>query len=241
MALEAALTAPGLVTVAAGASVSGMDGGSGGRPDCVPAADGDTARAGVRSGVPVAGTGSVTGQPASQVDATLSDSTFLRLGDLSVAELARRAGARLGGGTFAPGPVLSPQGQCDRSVAANWGDGVGTGPCADHAPLIHVGGDATLTGGHGQGMLLVEGDLVLTGDFQFAGVIIVTGALVIRGPVGPSGEGVRLTGAVVARSVTIEPSGAPAAIRYSNCFVGNALRSAGTVAPLRSRGWAQLF
>jgi hypothetical protein len=98
----------------------------------------------------------------------------------------------------------------------------------------------TLNGVQGQGILLVDGDLEVQGDYQFYGVTIVRGRLKTAG--GGSTDA-HFWGAVMAENVDIEfqnLSGS-ATLNYSKCAITQALQMTGTVAPMVSRGWAQLF
>jgi hypothetical protein len=116
------------------------------------------------------------------------------------------------------------------------------GTCAldgdqNHAPFIAInagGGTVTLTGDHGQGMLLVHnGNLTLQGNFVFKGIIIVDGATDIRG----GGGEYKIEGALVGfGDVTMhdpnDPNGddngssvlGDAVIRYNSCAVDAAKR-----------------
>lgn len=71
--------------------------------------------------------------------------------------------------------------ECDFAAAANWGAPLDSaGPCGDYFPLIFAPGGLHVTGGAGQGILVVDGDLVLSGDARFYGAVHVTGALILR-------------------------------------------------------------
>ena len=71
---------------------------------------------------------------------------------------------------------------CDTGDASNWGEPLDSthsdhvAECAEHYPVIHVAGDMKLTTGRGQGVLIVDGDLELAGNFEFTGVVIVMGS-----------------------------------------------------------------
>jgi hypothetical protein len=116
------------------------------------------------------------------------------------------------------------------------------GTCAldgdeNHVPFIAInagGGTVTLTGDHGQGMLLVvNGNLTLQGNFVFKGMIIVDGATDIRG----GGGEYKIEGALVGfGDVTMydpnDPNGdnngssvlGDAVIRYNSCAIEAAKR-----------------
>ena len=80
---------------------------------------------------------------------------------------------------------------------------------------------------------MVEGDLTVTGGFEFYGVVIV------RGVLATSGTGGHFSGAVMAANVDLNEVSVlgDALIQYSQCAKAKALTAAGTGAMLRSRGW----
>ncbi len=84
----------------------------------------------------------------------------------------------LSGGTVKnTAPDSTAAGVCrpGRAFASNWGNPENPGAaCFDRFPIIHITGSAAIqSGGVGQGVLLVNGDLNLQGDFAFYGIIIV--------------------------------------------------------------------
>jgi hypothetical protein len=93
-----------------------------------------------------------------------------------------------------------------------------------------------LEGGRGQGVLLVDGDLDITGDFEFDGLIVA------RGSVRLSGGPIRISGAIVAGTSDGKNTvGGAAAIRYSSCALTRALSAAAFVEPLGQRSWVQVY
>jgi type II secretory pathway pseudopilin PulG len=95
-------------------------------------------------------------------------------------------------------------------------------------------GDFTLNGGRHLGLLVVGGDLFITGGAE------VIGTVVVRGQLGFLGMGGRLTGLVLAASAALLPGASPPApaIRFSRCAAGRALRSVtpGRLLPSRAMG-----
>src|SRR5207302_5681653 len=128
--------------------------------------------AGIRTDTSMAittgGSSQVTGSPSIMRDATVTDSTFSKYGDVTYSALAARAQLTLPGQNFSNsiGPVVTG-GNCDKSVLTNWGDGMNGGLCASYFPIVHITGDATLNGVQGQGILLVDGTLSVQGGFQW--------------------------------------------------------------------------
>ena len=77
----------------------------------------------------------------------------------------------------------------------------------------------SLTGVTGYGILLIEGDLILGGGFNWNGLILVTGTLVFNG----GGSGLNIEGAVLANQ-TIDINGG-VYITYNSCMVDNSLNN----------------
>ena len=124
---------------------------------------------------------------------------------------------------------------CHLQDIRNWGapDARGS-PCYHHRPVILVRGDLEVDGGVGQGVLIVEGDVLLGGGFTFAGLLLVGGDLRIRG------QGTRVVGAVQvggpAGGVSTHLEG-EVRIDYAPCLVRSAMAAAGRAVPLPSRAW----
>jgi hypothetical protein len=103
----------------------------------------------------------------------------LHLGPLDGTDLQRLAD-RIELGTVAPAPIESSTG-CDLAAAGNWG--APRRPwsrCGGYFPLIFAPGDLHITGGAGQGVLVVRGDLTISGDAEFFGAVLVEGRLLLR-------------------------------------------------------------
>jgi Tfp pilus assembly protein PilX len=77
----------------------------------------------------------------------------------------------------------------------------------------------SLSGVAGFGILLVEGDLILGGGFNWNGLILVSGTLVFNG----GGSGVNIQGAVLANQ-TIDINGG-VDIKYDSCMVDKSMNS----------------
>ena len=162
-------------------------------------------------------------------------------GDVTFEELAARANVRVGSGTIMTFPTTGAGGVCDRSNQLNWGDGMNPlGPCASYFPIIYVDGDVVLNGVQGQGILLVRGNLYVQGSYEFFGIVIVLGELTTAG--GGNSQA-HFWGGVLARNADLSTQNLAgrATLSYSPCAILTALNATSIVAPLRSRGWAQLF
>jgi hypothetical protein len=152
---------------------------------------------------------------------------------VALADLAAAASKRVGGGSFTIEPVLSGS-ACQVARATNWGSPLEPGgPCGRYFPVIWSESSLTVTGGEGQGVLIVNGDLSVQGGFRFFGPVIVGGTLRV------GGAGAEFLGGVIAGQA--EGSSAPVAIRYSACAVDRALAGSATVELLRERSWINLY
>ena len=181
------------------------------------------------------------GSPPYVQDTTIKLSDFDSFNGVSYSDLAARANITLPAGTYAPAPALTGT-ACNTASTSNWGDGINqTAPCGSYAPIVHITGNLSITAKttpppQGQGILLVDGDLFLSNSFQYYGIIIVQGAMTTN----------PFT-AVYGGIMTKNQNNAFQDIwdihaQYSSCVLTKILGLNGyDVAPLRSRGWAQLY
>jgi predicted acyltransferase (DUF342 family) len=105
-------------------------------------------------------------------------------------------------------------------------------------PIIRLTGPVTLSGGQGQGILLADNNLTLSGSFTFYGLIIARGAFTTV----PGGSS-KVYGSVMAQSINLATTAfnGDVVINYSNCALTQALQYTGVPAFNRSRSWKQLF
>jgi len=203
--------------------------------------------------VETGGQGSVTGTPSGHVtDPNVSWETFDNFGGTSYEDLTLMATIRLNGGAInGMAPTLNAAGHCDTTNLLNWGEP--TNPnhaCGSYFPIIHIRGNANIqSGGRGQGILLVDGDLDLRGAFIFVGLIIVKGELGVQGG---GANGPRITGGVIsANQASIEmedPDGTQSfvgssIVQNSRCAIRRAVRSNSALSsmrPIASRSWVDL-
>ncbi|MCG6987934.1 MAG: hypothetical protein LJF06_07120 [Gemmatimonadetes bacterium] len=195
------------------------------------------------------GTLDVYGNPAYAQDTTITSASLMSFGDLTwddmvaLAEQSYATGTTLTGlaadSTFVSTP--SPGGyRCNTSNTNNWGDPNNPGDvCGNYFPIIYAQGDLSISGGYGQGILLVEGNLSVQGGFQFYGPVFVKGEL------STSGTGGHFNGGVVAANFDLGTSSVlgNAVVTYSSCSVQRAIlnNSALTkVRPMAMRSWVDL-
>jgi len=159
-------------------------------------------------------------------------------------ELVAASNARLGtGGTRHPFPSTTGlPARCNTADSLNWGDPrrtIPAGPCAGYYPIIYVNGDLRLNShGVGQGILLVNGSLEISGGFEFYGPVIV------RGDFRTTGSGGHIYGALMASRVSLESTvalGGSAEVSYSSCAIDAALRNSARPGLAKQRAWADLY
>lgn len=240
--IRAALTARGALSVGGDAVIVGHDTNPAGW-DCPP----DTTNL---PGVAVAeltdvggaGAAAILGDPPIIAEPAAGDtSSYSSFGASTWNALVASADVRLAGGDMTPSPSFTAMpALCNTGERSNWGDTARrdpSEPCEHHFPLIHSEGDLHLTGGAGQGVLLVDGDLELSAPFTFFGPVIV------RGSVRSSGPGVRIYGALMAAQINSVGGSAlhGALITYSSCALQHAWRASTRPTPVAQRAWADLF
>jgi hypothetical protein len=110
-------------------------------------------------------------------------------------------------------------------------------PGVDSLPGRFVAGDLALAGGRHLGLLVVDGDLTLSGGAE------VIGAVVARGAIRLQGRGGTITGLAVASSAQVLPGAVPPrpAWRFSRCAAARALGSAAPGKLLPGRSWVPLY
>jgi hypothetical protein len=102
---------------------------------------------------------------------------------------------------------------------------------------MYAPGDLHVTGGYGQGILLVEGNFHVTGGFQFYGPVIVRGDLDTQGTGGHFNGGVMAANVNLAQNVVL----GNAVITYSSCILQKVLQSSAVPTLMANRPWAELY
>lgn len=256
----AAITTRGNLTVGGSSNIVGFDT----DPDtytadmCAPSPTDD------KPGVMTNNSGNVTidgnrvtmsGDPqAVEEDAGIGDETFTVFGELTYEDLVDMATYRHSVGTFDNATVnsgvkVTADGTCNTGNPYNWGSPLDpTGPCGDHHPIVHISGSGTsyFQGGgsagsevQGQGILLVDGNMEVTGRFIWNGIIIVQGSFVA------AGTGNKIFGGVYAGNAQLaaESISGNADILASGCAVDRAIRFNSLIArprPLADRSWVDV-
>jgi len=178
----------------------------------------------------------LAGEPPVAFDAELAEPDAFRFGPFTAAELGSMAD-RVETGSRFPAPAYR-NGECDKDRAGNWGSPLDpSGPCGDYFPLIHAPGDLELAGGEGQGVLIVDGDLVIGAGVSFFGAVFVRGRL-------SAPAGFRLRGAL--RLLSPDRSGhvAGGSVVFDDCVLQRAvLRIPAFTKAYRhpARSWVPVF
>ena len=245
--VAAAVTAGGSVDIGGNASIDGRNTTPTSWSSCSTAPD----MAGIRSSGAITQNGNpdIQGSPKkvpndSSVNSSLFQTPFQQLKQAATLTFAGGSGS----GNYATFPTITPTAtgsplRCDRTNTNNWGEPLRTGTyvseCTSYAPVVYINGNAKfISGGRGQGILLVEGDLSIAGGFQWVGLVIATGEV-------KTGNGTsNVTGAILAQNADIGDqtsfSGTPV-VSYSKCALDYVLNLSAQGRPLAGRSWAQLF
>lgn len=190
----------------------------------------------------------IEGSPAVSQNPVAADTAkYFKFGDEDWKSLTAAATKIINGNYTYTGinPVVSG-GVCMKGQTLNWGAPVHTvpaNPCENYFPIIHAKSNSSgvlkLSGGKGQGILLVDGDLEISGGFEFYGPVIVRGRIKAVGTAG----GGKLTGAVMAANVDIEDDSqilGDATIRYSSCAIEKAVSGSANPRRLVQRAWTEV-
>lgn len=238
--IEAAVTSKGNVTVGGNAEIRGEDNIPLNWGGCAPGDD----KGGVRSSgtVSVGGSAEVSGDPPEvENDTTVVDALFQE----PFNELAAVASMTIGPGTYngmTPTTAGAPA-RCDKANGDNWGEpnrspAAHVAECVGYFPIILATGNIKVQTGRGQGILLVDGDLDVRGNFIWDGIVIVLGE------VKTNGTGNKITGGVLANNATIGDLtsfiGNPDVL-YSSCAIAAALQTSARAFPLAQRSWSSLY
>jgi hypothetical protein len=236
---NAALTSHGNVRVGGNVSIDGNDNVPSGWGGCTPTA----AKPGIRTSgvVNVNGQPSINGSPAQQEhDNSVTDAMIRGPYDQikGSANLVFTGDQNMNG----MAPTLNAANKCNTLNQLNWGEpqaGVGAvTACQSYAPIIWVKGNLSVQTGRGQGILLVDGDLNIRGNFEFSGIVLVLGSL------NSNGTGNKIMGTVMADNADIgdlTDLGGNPQVLFSSCAVSRVLQLSASPQPLASRNYVQLY
>ncbi len=124
--------------------------------------------------------------------------------------------------------------------ATNWGEpergGGSIAACQNYFPIIYSPGDLKLTGGRGQGLLIVDGGLTITGNFVFVGLILVRDDVQIAGT--PKMYGALMTRSQGGSKTDLQGN---MSLSYSPCAISQAMGAQAVPSRSKHRSWVQLF
>src|SRR5216117_1832233 len=215
-----AITTQGNTTINGNVTVNGNDAAPGGWTSCSTGSNVAGAAISPTTTATVNGSVTVNGNPPVLTTPAASDTnTYFNYGNSNYWSLANSANLVYPGGTSLNGVLpIAAGATCVASLLpANWGEpnhATPASPCETYFPTIHVLGDLSVNTGRGQGVLLVDGDMTVAGNFVF------TGAVIVRGGLKMSGTGNKITGAVMAASVSVNDDVALSgntSLQYSSC------------------------
>ena len=186
-------------------------------------------------------------QPATRIVPS-SAAAYSVFGDVTFDRLAAHANVILPDTTLSSTlrPSVTATGRrCDTADNSNWGEprrsaATEIEPCGRYFPIVYARGSrlGIAGGGRGQGILLVEGNLDISGDFDFSGLIVAKGGVRI------SAGRTRITGGLMAANATGEGRNQLAGattIQFSSCALAEALSGATFAEPLGQRSWVQVY
>jgi hypothetical protein len=259
MRIQGAITVRGNVTVAGSAKASGNDSTPKGWTDCnegaqpaaaVVVADSATNATG---GGGCSGWACLTGATNKVVDSAIyaDTNTYKNFGGFSYDSLTKLATWTFTGGTL-PGTGktapswtgVAPNTVCDRTNQLNWGDtsraDTHSKACDDYFPVIWLKGATTswtLANYGGQGILLIDGNATINGQFVWTGLVLVQGTLDYSGMNSP-----KLTGAVMVmnRNNGVNKVAGNVTIQYSRCAIQAVTARLATARQTRYRAWADM-
>jgi hypothetical protein len=221
-----------------------------GEPGCTT---GD-AKAGVRTAETVDASSqqddNIFGSPAQvEHDPTVTADFFNIFGDVTFDELKKSADIVLPLTTpyngAAPSLTAAATPRCNTADQMNWGEphrnGAGyIAQCQNYFPILYGSGTQTklAAGGRGQGLLLVDGDLEISGGFEWTGLIVAKGGIKIVG------NGNKIVGALLAQDVALDDQNSisgNSTLQFSSCALSKAIQGSAFAEPLTMRSWVQAY
>lgn len=236
-----AIVTAGNITVKGSAEITGTNTNPAGWTQCasIPGRDTFAISYGPGKNVSIQKPNAVTG--GTNADPMAADSnTYVRFGSESWQTLVAGADYTIPGGTYSPEPIGTNT-SCDYAAAGNWGEPLRTAGnivgCQDYFPIIYSQSSVHLSHGRGQGILLVNGDVQLNGNFQWYGLIIARDDIV-------KGNGTfDLWGSILSRNANVQDDNSITGnsnFQWSKCAVESALRGSAILTRTKERSWVQL-
>ena len=236
-----AIVTAGNIDVKGSADITGEDTDPAGWVQCASIADRDTFAIAyapdknVSIQKPELVTGGINPDPVAA-----DSNTYVRYGTETWNTLAANADITLSGGSYQPEPVGSAT-ECTYGTL-NWGEpsrelGYIAG-CKNYFPIIYASSGITINHGRGQGILLVNGDVKLTGNMQWHGLIIARDDII-------KGNGTfDLWGSAMSRNANLMDDNSitgNSSFKWSKCAVESAMRGSAILTRVKERSWVQMF
>ena len=184
------------------------------------------------------------GTPATYKDPNAGlEGNYIKYGDESWTTLVNNADVILSSDPGDIAPTLDANGSCETSRLTNWGepnrDAAALVACQTYFPIVYAKSDLHINNGRGQGILLVDGDMQINGNFQWYGLIVV------RDDFNKGNGTPQVFGAVMARNATFNDGGSffqgNSTFQWSKCALESALRGSARLLPARRRPWAEMW
>lgn len=240
-----ALQVYGNLTVGGSSAVNGADYQSTAWSDCDSSATSSAVTANPTSTISTSGGGQINGTTSRTAMDSADFNVFGEVGFDEIAEMANY--------TFPVNETVGPEPQwltlngittCQTNVSTqdNWGAPTNPlDPCYSWFPIIHAEQDLRISSsGTGQGVLLVDGNLEVSGGFTFYGVVVVRGQIRMTGTGGHI-NGTLLTygdGELSSTSTTLGNS----VVQYSSCAIERAALGSqiARLIPVKDRSWLDM-
>ena len=186
----------------------------------------------------------VTGTPQVLRDALVADSnTYIRYGDETWNTLVSMANVTITNGNPPNvAPSLLADGSCNKADQANWGEpwrlAGYVAACINYFPIIYSTQSIAFNGGRGQGILLVDGDVRINGNFEWYGLIVA------RDDITKGNGNATLVGAIMARNANIADNSevlGNITVNYSQCSLERAMRGSAQVVQAKERAWTEIY
>jgi len=182
------------------------------------------------------------GTPESEEDPSIGPDLVTTLGSWTYDYLAAQATLSISGNNVRYTQPVTPSasgGECTVTDSLNWGAPASPGSaCWDYLPLIHADGTLRVEdGGSGQGLLLVDGDLYLSEDFHFYGLIVVKGRTVLENEAKITGGLIGANRGISGLRTELNDS---SSVQYSSCAVARATAGLAGIERLPGRSWFEV-
>lgn len=189
----------------------------------------------------------INGEPDVVAEPDMTTAELSDFGDIDLSDLIAMATKVYEPGesqnNMAPVAMTGSDGNqvCNVAVRSNWGEPNRPEPmpdpepvCMNHFPIIYAKGDLTLQTGRGQGILVVNGDLRMTGNMQFYGIVIVLGSFFTAGTGNHVGGSLLIHGDGDLDSESVSTGNS--LVQFSSCRIQDAFSDL-PIRPFASRSW----